>query len=728
MATMNKTYLTKSKFNLALDCPTKLFYAVPSNGYHDKSRHNDFLAALADGGYQLGELAKFKYHDDPIGAAITVNTLDKAQALAETAQRMGLAGKIVIAEAAITAGSFFIRVDILIKDQTSKTIQLIEVKAASVTDATIKSGFKNSRGEYQSNWLPYLYDIAFQAEVAARAYPEYRIAPRLLLVDSAVACDVDSLHQKFPFKASKNESGEISGEVQVPPKLRRVDLGDLAMLREVDVSAVVAELRRRPITNSPHIPPEAEVDLPTFMDWASQLCESGSKYFGGVSHRCKSCQFRADGVDGSGVHECWQRAIVAGQLESEHSAKVEAGVPLSIDLWGGGSGSISIAEKVLVKKRAFLSDIKEEDIRQQQQNNNNGMSSLDRRLVQIRIQSGGAKSAQQYEIHHERLKEMDKWEWPLHMIDFETTAPAIPFFAGKKPYQTIPFQFSHHVMEMDRGGVVKIRHANDWVARNVEKDPTIEFVRQLRAALMPDGQLNGTVFRYHNHENTVLLGVLPIIEKSRNVIPDAEDLISFIELITTPTAKGASRGKGADSKREDSKAMVDLHRLVQEGYYSSAAGQSVSLKYILKAILRDAPITAKLYRQPRLYGAGCPIVSRNFTGPAGHIWLQDDKGGDPYKTLEKIFEESHEIIDSLNHVLIGRGDGEGGVVNQGGIAMTAFNCIVCSQLDQATVDAIFTALLKYCELDTLAMVILVQGLMELRGRPLNISSSNGGTL
>ena len=64
------------------------------------------------------------------------------------------------------------------------------------------------------------------------------------------------------------------------------------------------------------------------------------------------------------------------------------------------------------------------------------------------------------------------------------------------------------------------------------------------------------------------------------------------------------------------------------------------------------------------------------------------------------------------------GDSEGGSINQGGLAMTAYNYTQFASLSSEDRSTIENALLRYCELDTLAMVILVQGLMELRGKPL----------
>ena len=55
-------YLTKSRFKSALECPTKLYYAGKDD-YADNSKEDKFLSALAEGGYQVGELSK-SYHPD----------------------------------------------------------------------------------------------------------------------------------------------------------------------------------------------------------------------------------------------------------------------------------------------------------------------------------------------------------------------------------------------------------------------------------------------------------------------------------------------------------------------------------------------------------------------------------------------------------------------------------------------------------------------------------------
>ena len=44
-----KKYLTKSRFKLAVECPTKLFYGGKGREYRDQMAENDFMAMLAEG-------------------------------------------------------------------------------------------------------------------------------------------------------------------------------------------------------------------------------------------------------------------------------------------------------------------------------------------------------------------------------------------------------------------------------------------------------------------------------------------------------------------------------------------------------------------------------------------------------------------------------------------------------------------------------------------------------
>ena len=122
-------YLSKSRFKQALSCPTKLYYGTKGNNYADNNADDPFMAALAEGGYQVGELAKFLVCNDPVGENITINELDYEKSLAQTKEKRDKGGKVVIAEAAFTYKDFFVRTDLFVEERD--TIRIYEVKAKS---------------------------------------------------------------------------------------------------------------------------------------------------------------------------------------------------------------------------------------------------------------------------------------------------------------------------------------------------------------------------------------------------------------------------------------------------------------------------------------------------------------------------------------------------------------------------------------------------------------------
>lgn len=71
-----RRYLTKSRFRLATECPTKLFYTGKIE-YANQNLDDSFLVALADGSFQVSALAQCCFpggHD--------IKTLDYDEALA----------------------------------------------------------------------------------------------------------------------------------------------------------------------------------------------------------------------------------------------------------------------------------------------------------------------------------------------------------------------------------------------------------------------------------------------------------------------------------------------------------------------------------------------------------------------------------------------------------------------------------------------------------------------
>lgn len=101
--------LTKSRFGLANECPTKLFYA-DKDGYADAGAGDEFLAALAEGGFQVGALAQALFPDGWL-----VRAVGHDEALAETEALLAQDEVTLFFEPAFRHGSLFVRVDVLVR-------------------------------------------------------------------------------------------------------------------------------------------------------------------------------------------------------------------------------------------------------------------------------------------------------------------------------------------------------------------------------------------------------------------------------------------------------------------------------------------------------------------------------------------------------------------------------------------------------------------------------------
>jgi hypothetical protein len=144
--------LTKSRFKLGLECPNKLYYTNKKE-YANQKNEDTFLQALAQGGFQVEELARMHYPD-----GVFINTENGAydEAVQLTANALEQEN-VIIYEAAFLFDGLFIRTDILVKK--GNAIQLIEVKAKAF-DPQNANFFVGVRGALSSDKKPYLFDFS----------------------------------------------------------------------------------------------------------------------------------------------------------------------------------------------------------------------------------------------------------------------------------------------------------------------------------------------------------------------------------------------------------------------------------------------------------------------------------------------------------------------------------------------------------------------------------------
>lgn len=647
---MTPRYLTKSRFKLAVECPTKLFYAGKSKEYRDQMAANDFLAMLAEGGYQVGELAKQRYPD-----GIEIEARDHA--LAESQTRSYLQrDNVVLFEPAIRVGDFFIRIDVLVK--TGQRLELIEVKAKSYN--SLNPEIEGARGGIKSGMLPYIQDAAFQTWVLQQAFPDATIATFLMMPDKAKLAPVDGINQMFKIVGRS--------KVEVRPQSRSSpDMKSLAetLLAKVCVDPYVDTVLGSPLSypGGPGAVNEAA------LVWA-EAYRLNQRIAPMIGAHCGKCQFRADTGDNlkSGFHECWKLA----------TGWTDANFPRAtvLNLWNYRKKQ-DLIDRGIYK----LSQVQREDFKDfEDEPDENGLSTAQRQWLQV----GGVPADYDFGgFYFDSARvaaEMAQWRFPLHMIDFETAAVALPFYKGMRPYESVAFQFSHHAM--DANG--QARHVGEFLCAEPGEFPNYVFARALKAQLEGD---DGSVFMWSHHENTILNSIVRQLAEDPNPPEDAGDLSVFLKRLI----------KGGD------RAMVDLRILAQKTFHHPDTHGSCSIKKVLPAILKVSDALKAIYSQP-VYGAPGGMPSLNFARPEGFAWLDisaDGQVGDPYARLKRYAEDL--IPEDAASV-----EERASVIAEGGAAATAYARLQFEDMDDTDRARIKSALLRYCELDTLAMVMVVQ--------------------
>jgi len=255
---------------------------------------------------------------------------------------------------------------------------------------------------------------------------------------------------------------------------------------------------------------------------------------------------------------------------------------------------------------------------------------------------------------------INSWKFPLHFIDFETSRMAIPYHKGMRPYEQIAFQWSCHTINKPGDDPVH----KEWI--NIEeKFPSFEFAE----TLMDHLGFKGSVFMWHTHENSTLKEIFSQLDKYDHKNPD---LVNWISLMTK-------------MQKDQDYTMIDMCALTRNHYFHPQMKGSNSLKAVLPAVWKNNTSLHEISYLKKYVGR------------------ENGEIVDPYKTLESI-----DIYDKAE------------VIREGTGAMKAYQEMLygVSASDPAVREAWKKLLLQYCELDTIAMVIVYKHWCNLFGLPL----------
>ncbi|WP_339666980.1 DUF2779 domain-containing protein [Maribacter arcticus] len=649
-----KRYLSKSRFKLGLECPTKLYYTNKKE-YANQKKDDDFLEALAQGGFQVEELARLEFD----GGILLEGKPWEYNLLLEKTNELLKQENVILYEPAFLYNNCFVRVDILVKK--GDEIELIEVKAKSI-DSNEEYSILGKRGGLRSEWKAYMFDIAFQEYVIQNNFPNWSIKPFLMLIDKSKKATVDGLNQKFRVTSNSNNRTGIV----VKKGTTKNDIGE-SILAKVPVQSIIYNIKSGVFKYNEELSFDDAVSL--FTDNYSKDIKMKTP----LNVKCKSCEFYTVNETNlkSGFVECWTEQLNISEQKIINDPKIYE------------VGNFKSASKLMEEGIYFMKNISADDI--SIVSKPDGLSLSERQWIQI---SKVKENDNTPYIDVEGLNlEISGWKYPLHFIDFETSTVAIPFNKGKRPYEQIAFQYSHHKVSKDG----KISHESEYLNTKAGSFPNFDFLRSLKSSLSSD---EGSIFRYSYHENTVLNAIYEQLISSNE--KDKEELIVFIQSISH------SR-KGSSITWVGERDMIDLCELVKLYYYEPQTKGSNSIKAILPAVLNTSEYLRSKYSKPI---KEISLSSLNFNDSKVFVeYDENNKVISPYKSLPHLFDNWSE--DQLDNLI---SDLEG--VDNGGAALIAYSKLQFQEMSDTERLEIGRALLMYCELDTLAMVMIYEFLRD----------------
>ena len=266
-------------------------------------------------------------------------------------------------------------------------------------------------------------------------------------------------------------------------------------------------------------------------------------------------------------------------------------------------------------------------------------------------------------------------EYPLHFIDFEASRIPVPYRPGMKPYEVVAFQFSCHTLESPTSE--HLVHKAWLNLRDVY--PNEEFLRELRNAI---GE-KGTVFTWSGYELTTLRHVRRQLRERDLMTPDLSAWLSGLI--------GPAPAVGEEDKTVGPR-VVDLLKISQAHYAHPLMRGSHSIKKVLDAMWSDAP---------HLWGD--PWFAEYYRTDG------DGRVLDPYSTLAK---------PPLDVDLGDFDESDDEAVTDGVGAMRAYQDMLYGEHknDLSMRDKMRDSLLRYCGLDTAAMVIIWKHWVRSAGR------------
>lgn len=615
-------YFTRHLFGAGLECPVKLFYYAKK--YPQNKNSHPFIEHAIYNKRLLTALSRAVF---PQGIFVDGDTVNQA---ADQTQKLLKKKETVLFDAVFAYQNMMARSPICYKKGNLLSVYYVRSKAFD----SRKHQITDAKGRINSKWQKYILDFAYQVYLIQKNWSDADIQTILVMPEKSSNAYTDNLPQLlYPLDDQKRPNNILSANQE--------------LLAKLDVTAVISKLIDFPDFAQNYLPKRTFEDT---IEYFLTLFGQDQKPESNVGLKCKNCEFRIE-------RSCIEREIVSGFDEcwGPTVKRQPPSVNHIFDLIGPGT-----------THRLSNGDYKQNDI------------SLDTIFSPQSVVKGKGRISQEmrqslqiYKSHGEQVpkeitrsslyKELERWEYPIHFLDFEAGNYAVPIRKNRRPYHLILFQYSCHTLFKDGSW----KH-HEWVDDLKCAYPNYELVRRLR--IIPNIE-RGTIVQYSNFERNALKTVRAELLEEQDQVGDSDQLITWLEEIINRN----------DSTQHQPPFMADLSRLVKNFYYNHKMEDSLSIKDVLRSVMSQSSYLKKLYSQP--------YSSSNFEDI---IWWQSDgEGGarNPYTILTET------------------GDSP---IRRGTEAMVVYGRMIARDLEKEKLEAYRNALLKYCELDTLAMLMIYQ--------------------
>ena len=528
-----KQYLTKTDYSRWMSCSTAAYYGW--QGYKSKNENDPFLNFLAEEGKTVGRMARRLFPNVTMIGSLNIEDATKStKAILEH-------GDCTLFEACLTYGSFVARPDVLIRK--GDKLYVIEVKSKLGNLRQHREGkmLINYYGDVRAAYREILHDLAFQVEVIRSAYPNLVVIPYFLLPEETSLSSESEV-----CAARKDVEGPVLHEDEAALKAVRAE----SVLKFFEADTAVEKIRKV---------------VAAEMNAMAKVWRLGERPKPELKYGCRNCEFRlkGEGCEADGFHQCWGKLAEPSphifDLHQLYALKTRE------------NKQALLADEKIFQGKTSLFEISEEELHGEH---------AKRQRLQLEYQYN-----EEEWIDPQLGEEIDGLSWPIAFVDFETTMAAIPWHGGLKPYETLPFQFSAHILHEDG----RYEH-KEWL--NLEdRMPTLPFIQSLCASLAGVG----SVMVYTDYENRILSEAIGLLKRLHRDESQEER-----QWITDLLHSGR---------------IVDQHDWVYNYHYHPQMAGRTSIKVVLPAVWQNNP---SLHHNP--------YFKRYFLE-------QDGEVVDPYKTL-----------------------------------------------------------------------------------------------